>query len=190
MNIAVLGGKFDPPHIGHLHLIEEVFDRVSYIDRSLLIPANTRPWRDVYASSADRLMMTKFLETGRISVSDIDIKRGGETYTIDTVRELLKDTDNQYYWIVGADILAEFDKWKDSEKLRKMIKFLVFPRGGHVTASLPDGFSLIPGHEISGIYTSSTFIRERIINGLSIKGLVPEKVEEYIREHRLYTKES
>ena len=116
MNIAVLGGKFDPPHFGHLLVINQILEKVDYIDKVLLIPVNTHPWKTIVASPADRLAMIKLLKSDRIEVADIDIKRGGQTFTIDTIKELTANKANKYYWVSGSDILSEFDKWKDHQE--------------------------------------------------------------------------
>src|ERR1700687_1548173 len=105
MQIALFGGKFDPPHLGHIHISKYILQAGLGIDAVWFVPANTHPWRPIVASAQDRLEMAQLLVKGSdsgyrgVTVSDIDIKRGGDTYTIDTVRELFKTTDNTYCWI-------------------------------------------------------------------------------------------
>lgn len=190
MNIAVLGGKFDPPHFGHLLVINQILEKIPHIDRVLLIPVNTHPWKTLVASPSDRFSMTKLLESERIKVSDIDTKRGGETYTIDTIKELTANKSNKYFWINGSDILEEFHKWRDYKKLIKLITFLIFPRAGFPVKKLPTGFKLVPGRDLLVNNYSSTAIRERVRLGLSIKGLVPDKVAHHIKIHHLYQKDT
>lgn len=185
MNIAVLGGKFDPPHFGHLLAINQILEKIPYIDQILLIPVNTHPWKMIVASPADRLAMTKLLESDKIKTSDIDIKRAGQTYTVDTVIELTLDRANKYFWVSGSDILSEFNKWKNHKELVKKINFLIFPRGDYPIKNLPKGFELVPGKLLTNNYSSAA-IRIRVKNGLSIKGLVPDQVAEYIKIHNLY----
>ncbi len=186
MNIAVFGGRFDPPHFGHLLVAEQVLEKMTKIDQVWLLPANTHPWKKMAASPLHRLNMTKFLETEKIKVSDLDIKRNGETYTIDTVRILKKDQANKYFWVCGSDTLKEFSRWKNYKQLSKLVPFLVFPRGYYQIKKLPEGFSIVKNKGLITTNFSSTIIRKRIKMGLSITGLVPEKVEEYIRKHNLY----
>jgi nicotinate-nucleotide adenylyltransferase len=186
MTIALFGGRFDPPHYGHLLVAEQVLEKMPQIDQVWLLPANTHPWKKMVAAASHRLNMTKFLEMGRIKVSDLDIKRGGQTYTIETIRILKKETANRYFWLCGSDTIKEFHRWKDFQELVKLIPFLVFPRSGHQIKDLPQGFSLIRNKNLITTSLSSTMVRERIKNGLSITGLVPEEVEEYIRKHNLY----
>lgn len=186
MNIAVLGGRFDPPHYGHLLVAEQVLERMPEIDQIWLLPANTHPWKEMVASPLHRLNMTKFLETSKIKVSDLDIKRGGETYTIDTVRIIKEDSINNYFWLCGSDTLREFHRWKNFQELPELIPFLVFPRSDCQIEKLPEGFSIIRNKDLITTNFSSTAIRERIKNGLPIAGLVPEKVEGYISKYNLY----
>lgn len=189
MNIAVLGGKFDPPHFGHLLLVNQILEKVAYIDQVLLIPVNTHPWKTIVGSAIDRLAMTRLLASDKVKVSDIDIKRGGETYTVDTVKELARDSSNKYFWVSGSDILSEFNKWKNYKELIKKINFLIFPRGDYPVKNLPSGFELVPGRLLINNY-SSTAIRARVKTGLSIKGLVPDSVAGYIKIHKLYIKDA
>lgn len=184
MNIAILGGRFDPPHNGHLAIAREILRIFPSIFEVWLIPANTHPWKDMAAPAHDRLLMTEFLASRSVKVSDIDIKRGGETYTIDTVTELQKDISNQYFWIIGSDQIADFSRWKDSSILAHKIKFVVIPRVGSESVSLPENFIWAKGADVPDI--SSSLIRERIKNNQPISDLVPKEVESYITSKGLY----
>lgn len=186
MSIAVFGGRFDPPHCGHLLVAEQVLEKMPEINQLWLLPANTHPWKQMVASPLNRLNMTKLLESKKIKVSDFDIKRGGETYTIDTVKLLKRDSTHSYFWLCGSDTLREFHRWKNFQQLVKLIPFLVFPRSNDKIKNLPEGFSLIKNKNLITTNISSTAIMNRIKRGLPITGLVPEKVEEYIREYNLY----
>ena len=185
MHIALFGGRFDPPHIGHLQIARAILSKNQSIDQVWLIPANTHPWRPIVASPSDRLAMTKILKESKITISDIDINRGGETFTIDTVKELLQYPQNTYTWILGSDQIERFSQWRESKKLQHLIPFLVIPRKGYDQVTLPDNFFFLQG-DYQATNLSSSVIRDRIQNGQSITGLVPDKVEEYIKEKRLY----
>jgi len=186
MNIAVFGGRFDPPHVGHLAVAREILKVRTDIDEVLLIPANTHPWRPIKASARDRYTMVRLMEEDRIKASALDIDRGGETYTIDTVHELLKDRANRYYWICGIDQLKDFHRWREYEELKRLIDFLVFPRKGYdERTNLPNKFTLIQGN-FQATDLSSSHIRELIHRGKSIAGLVTPNVEEYIHMKQLY----
>src|SRR5579885_2003734 len=147
MNIAVFGGRFDPPHNGHIRIAKTLLKIRPDIDAIWLMPANTHPWKPMVASPADRLAMVKFLEEDKIKVSDRDIKRGGETYTIDTVRELIKYRGNKYFWVCGIDQIKDFCRWKEYDELQNLIDFLVFPRPGFdAKTNLPAKFNLVQGN--------------------------------------------
>ena len=130
--------------------------------------------------------MAKFLESRRIKVSDVEIKRFGISYTIDTIIILRKKfPDYQFFWVLGSDIvkLGTYKKWRDWKKLASLANFLAVDRSGFRINKLPDGFTFVKG-KISDI--SSTKIRERLRRGLAIDNLVPPKVKEYIQKHKLY----
>jgi nicotinate-nucleotide adenylyltransferase len=187
MKIAILGGRFDPPHIGHFLVARQILDFRKDIDKVLLVPAFAHPWKPIIASPEDRLsMLQSFAGTG-MEVSDIDIKRKGMTYTIDTIKEVKKNTGAEIYWIVGSDILPEFKRWKDSEELLKLANFLVVPRDPHaLPKKVPEGFEVINSPKLITTNFSSTLIRDRVKQGESIENIVPKCIEQYIREHKLY----
>lgn len=186
MDIAVLGGTFDPPHFGHLLVARQVLEVKTDIDEVWLMPANTNPDKKVYAPTYTRLAMVKFLQEPRIKVSDIDIIRGGETYTIDTVRQLLIDKKNQYRFVMGSDLLSKMKNWQGYEEIIASIPIIIFPRPDYPVKTIPKSFEILPENQLLVANYSSTVIRQRIAKGLSIKGLVPDKVAEYIKKHQLY----
>lgn len=184
--IAVLGGRFDPPHWGHFWVAKQVLESPLAIDKLWLMPTFIHPWKKVETSAEQRFVMTNFLVNEKIEVSDLEIRRGGVSYTLETVRQLKEDRENDYYWIVGSDALSDFAKWRSSAKLGRLIPFIVFPRGDYPIKILPPGFKKIDSPDLIISNLSSSKIRERIKNSLSINGLLPEKTEKYIIKHRLY----
>jgi len=189
MKIAILGGRFDPPHIGHFLVAKQVLELRKDIDKVLFIPAFQHQWKPIIASPSDRIEMLKsFLGSG-IEISDVEIKRGGISYSIDTIKAIKEETNAEISWIVGSDILSEFHRWKKVDDLLKMATFLVFPRDPHTLPKvIPQGFEVIRSPKLLVTNFSSTAIREKIKNGESIQYLVPESVEEYIKTHNLYAK--
>lgn len=158
---------------------------MSGIDQVWYMPDYQNAFSSVVAAAEDRLMMLKFMETGRIKSSSIALSSATVTYTVAVVNELVKDSDNKYFWIVGSDILNEFSKWREYQKLTRLINFLVFPRKDYPIRSLPAGFTRIEGNlMLSNV--SSTIVRDRIRRGLTIAGLVFPEVENYIRRRNLY----
>lgn len=187
MKIAILGGRFDPIHTGHILIARQVLEFDPTIDKVIFVPAYQHQWKPIVASSEDRLKMIKLILEDKMEVSDIEIKRKGVSYSIDTIKAIKKETGAQIYWVVGSDIVAEFRRWKNSEELVKEATFLVFPRDPYdLPENLPKGFKLVKSPTLQVANFSSTVIRQRIKEGKTIKYLVPEKVEKYIYDNNLY----
>ncbi len=185
MNIAVLGGRFDPPHIWHFWTAQQVLENTGFVDQVWLMPDYSNAFKPIIASASDRIEMLHFLETGRIKLSTIAIAKEETTYTVNVVKELVRDPYNKYFWIVGSDITIEFTRWRDYQRLSQLIKFLVFPRKDFPIKNLPSGFQKVEGN-IMLSNVSSTIIRERIKQGRTISGLVFPEVEDYIKRKNLY----
>ena len=187
MKIAILGGRFDPPHTGHFLIAQQTLDFYMYIDKIVFVPAYKHAWSPIVASPIDRISMLQSSLQNRMEVSDIEVRRRKISYTVDTVKSIKKVTGADIYWIVGADILPEFYKWKEHEELASLAKFIVFPRDPHsLPKKIPQGFEVMKSPKLLTTNFSSSIIRERIKQGKSIKYLVPEAVERYIRGHNLY----
>lgn len=185
MNIAILGGRFDPPHIWHYWSAQQVLENVSGVDQVWLMPDYQNAFKPIVASAVDRVQMLHFLETGRIKLSTIAVAKEEVTYTVGVANELKKDTSNRYFWIVGSDTTAEFSRWRDYQKLSRLLEFLVFPRKDYPIKGLPSGFKRVEGNLLLS-NVSSTLIRDRIKQGKTISGLVFPEVEEYLRRRNLY----
>lgn len=188
MHIALFGGSFDPPHNSHVMVAQEVLKDLPEIDEVWLLPDNQHHWKQLQASPQDRLTMLKFLETERIKIADIAIRKGGKTYTLDIIKQLQETTDYVYVWICGADQVKDFHRWGDTFKeLEERIQFIIYPRLGYaIPTILPKNAKIMKPNDFIATDDNSTLIRERVKQGESIAGLVPEKVEEYIREKGLY----
>jgi nicotinate-nucleotide adenylyltransferase len=182
--IAVLGGSFNPPHICHVFICYYVFATTD-VDQTWVVPCYRHAFGKKLAPFQHRLTMCRLamesLREGVVLVSAIEEERQGISWTIDTVRYLRnKYPEHEFRWIIGSDVLDEFDTWKDVDQLRQLISFIVVPRAGSHVGD-PEGFQL-PN-------ISSTLIRERIKQQKSIHHLVPKKIETYIRLHKLYSNE-
>jgi nicotinate-nucleotide adenylyltransferase len=187
MKIAIFGGRFDPPHIGHFLVAKQVLEFRKDVDKLLFVPAFKHQWKPIVASPKDRIAMLEYCLEPGMEISDIEIKRGGISYSIDTVKAIKKETGAEIFWVCGSDILLEFDKWGHAEELLNLATFLVVPRDPHALPNtVPPGFEVINSRKLITTDFSSTIIRERIKAGKSISHLVPEKVEKYIKEHKLY----
>ena len=198
MRVGVLGGTFDPVHLGHLAIAEEVRIKLD-LDRVIFIPAGQPRLRaDEYLTPAiDRLRMVE-LATGdnpHFQVCDIEIHRSGPTYTVDTLVELGQrfGPDTSLYFIVGADILGQFHRWKDPEKVLEACHLVVVSRAGHQDDDWPEWFQgadsakdKVAQLEIPMVDISGTEIRRRASLGESVRHLVPDLVAEYIQDRKLY----
>lgn len=187
MNIAILGGRFDPPHFGHLWVARQVLERGPEINEVWLMPTYNHPWKKSYADSKDRLHMLKHFEDEKIKTSSLEVEKGGTSYTIETV-DLLKtqNPNTTFYWVVGSDAISDFSKWRASQKLALHIPFLVFPRSGYPVKLVPVGMKLINGEDLVQTNLSSTHIRQRVKENKTIKGFVHPEVEAFIKQRNLY----
>ncbi len=196
--IGVMGGTFDPIHIGHLVTAEEV--RIEYgLDKVLFIPASNPPHKqDSQVTPAiHRYIMTVMATYSNpyFYVSSIEMERPGPSYTIDTVRELIKQFGDtmDIYFITGADAIQDLPSWEQIDTLLELCHFIAATRPGCLSTleNVIKRFGTLGRKRIHRLATpeleiSSTDIRERIKKGRSIKYIVPESVENYIYKEGLY----
>jgi nicotinate-nucleotide adenylyltransferase len=189
--IGIMGGTFDPIHHGHLVAASEAA-HVFALDEVIFVPTGMpyqKTGRTVSAGE-DRYLMTVIATASnpRFSVSRVDIDRPGETFTIDTLRDLRAERgpDAELFFITGADALTQIISWRDADELFKLAHFVGCTRPGHQLslAGLPDdAVSLI---EIPALAISSTECRARVRSGGPIWYLVPEGIAQYISKRKLY----
>jgi nicotinate-nucleotide adenylyltransferase len=197
--VGVLGGTFDPPHVGHLWLATLAADEMR-LDRVLFMPAAAPPHKGnrVVTRSTDRLLMTRLAIAGepRFELTTIEMERPGPSYTIDSVGDLerIYGPDAQLFLVMAADSLEQIDTWRDPGLLLERIEWIVGPRPG---VTLPDR-SALEGrfgtskaariHLLAGpsLDVSSSEIRRRVAAGQAIRYLVPRGVEELIVDRGLY----
>jgi nicotinate-nucleotide adenylyltransferase len=187
--IAILGGSFNPIHIGHLILANTVCDELN-LDRIIFVPCYIQPLKSDkdFAPPESRLEMIKLAiqDNPKFELSDIEIKRKGKSYTVDTLKYFKKKFDDLYF-VIGADNIKDFHRWKEPDTILQLAKVIVTNRGG-INQKLPAKLrgKKIFVCQIPDIEISSTMIRNNIRSNKSIKYLVPEKVEKYITKHKLY----
>jgi nicotinate-nucleotide adenylyltransferase len=187
MRIGILGGSFDPPHLGHI-LIAHQTKEIMHLDEVWLVPYFAHSWKKTHASASHRLKMTKLLEEPGIKICDVEIKHEGKNYTVDTVETLKKKYSHEFFWIVGSDTLEDFHKWKSYERLIQEINFIVFPRYDYPQPkSLPPEFHMLLGKSLILSTISSSMIRERVRKNLPVDHLVCNPVLSYIQKHKLYS---
>ncbi len=191
--VGILGGIFDPVHIGHLHIGDGVCRKLG-LDKLLLLPSGDPPHKQdsPVASGEDRLRMLKraAADNPQFEIVDIELKRRGKSYTADTLKQLReKNPDWELYFIIGCDNLTEIQTWKTPEKIFELAKVVSVNRPGYDIA--PQKVEL-PGKVINvtlpGVHLSSTDIRRYLKEGISCRYLLPPGVEDYIIEHKLYMK--
>ncbi len=200
--IGIMGGTFNPIHHGHLVTAQEALSQFK-LDIVIFIPTGSPPHKieNEIASAEDRYIMTVIATSSNSNffVSRMEIDRKGESYTIDTVRQLKKiyGRDSLLYFITGADAILEILTWKNTNEIVSLCKFIAATRPGYNLTRLEDlkkrlfksrtaANKKIFVMEIPALSISSTDIRNRVRNNRPIGYLLPEGVSNYILKHGLY----
>lgn len=192
MKIGLFGGSFDPIHSGHLIVAESIKEKLS-LDKVIFVPAAQNPLKNhsVIASNQDRVNMIHLAiqDNPHFQVSEIELSRGGASYTIDTVRDLKAalPAGVKLFWIAGIDILNKLHLWKEIETLKKLVQFVIVSRPNSPSDKNPEINQFIYYDEIQTTLSSS-YIRKALTEKKSIRYLVPKLVEAYIAEKGLYQK--
>jgi nicotinate-nucleotide adenylyltransferase len=184
MRVGILGGTFDPPHVGHLLIAADALDALE-LDRIVYVPTGVQPLKrdEVVAAPGDRLEMTRLLagDDGRLGVDPIEVERPGLSFTVDTLREMARRAPgDERVLLMGADVAWTVPRWREPEAVRALAEVVVLRRGGEPA---PEGFRLIPSRRVE---VSSTEIRTRVRAGRSIRGFVPDAVRAFIERTGLY----
>ncbi len=192
MRVCIFGGTFDPPHIGHLLIAQTVCEAEKF-DKILFIPANIPPHKKNISAVNDRLAMLNLAIKGNpnFEISDMEIERGGVSYTIDTLKDIRSSfikAEDELFYLIGSDSLLGFKKWKNPKEILKHCNVVVAIRPGFRPSDIPAWilhriqFANIPRFEIS-----SSNIRQRWRENKTIRYLVTLPVWEYINHHNLYS---
>jgi len=188
MRIGILGGTFNPVHIGHLILAEEALSKLK-LDKLVFVPTFIPPHKNVDANvkPKDRLKMVEMAiqDNHSFSVSTFEMDSKKKSYSIDTLKDFRKlyGQDVQLYFITGSDLLKDLFSWRDVNEIFKISKFIVANRPGYPVEEVPKEVETVV---ITPIEVSSEDIRRRVKEGKSIRYLVPEKVRKYILDRNLY----
>jgi nicotinate-nucleotide adenylyltransferase len=192
--IGVFGGTFDPVHRGHLEVADECAQRL-HLDEVLMVPSNLPPHRArPTASARDRLAMVELAVSAyrRLRASDIEVRRGGVSYTVDTLRALRQDHPTaEITLLLGWDAVEEFAGWRDTAEVTRLARIAVFNRAGAPAPdrTILDQLGLPPNTvmlEVDSPAVSATSVRRVLAETGSGAGVLPAAVEAYIREKGLY----
>jgi nicotinate-nucleotide adenylyltransferase len=198
--IGIFGGSFDPLHVGHL-IIAEQFREGLRLDQVRFLPAKVSPFKQEQLPTTDkqRIEMLRLAIGAHpaFAIDDSEIRRGGVSYSIDTVRELQTQIlGAEWFMLIGADSLTDFAKWKEPGELLDRVQLVVARRGGHGEIAwdalrgltTPANIERIRSTaiDVPAMEIASRDIRHRVQHGRSIRYLVPASVEAYIREHKLW----
>ena len=198
MNIGVLGGTFDPPHLGHLTVADEVRARLDLAE-VIFVPAGL-PWlkKNNFISPAEhRVQMVRLAiaEQPCFKLNAMEVGRPGPSYTVETITELQAQlgAGDELFFILGWDNLAQLPLWREPSRLIKMCRLVAVPRPGYSAPDIEKLEVKIPGLsrrlillDKPEVDIDATEIRNRVARGLSIRNLVPGPVYQYIKQHRLY----
>ncbi|WP_192929588.1 nicotinate-nucleotide adenylyltransferase [Alkaliphilus serpentinus] len=195
--VGILGGTFDPLHLGHLYIAEATLEKLQ-LDKVIFIPTGISPHKVQRTPALHRYVMAHIAtcENTKFQVSPIEINREGASFTIDTIR-LLKDEypkETTFYFITGGDAFIELDTWRNYMELLKLVTFVVVNRSeikrDHLLKRIKDFKNSFDAKVIlinlPTLEVSSTDIRQRVKDGQTIRYLVTEGVEAYIKKYRLY----
>ncbi len=191
MKIGLFGGSFDPPHNGHL-TIATSFLKELQLDEVLFIPAYIAPQKGhrTYATAADRLNMLRLALAGHphFRINTVEIEREGISYTIDTIRFLkAQEPQAEYYLLIGADSLLDFANWREPEAILNSVQVVIAKRPECDLDKVEPKFLqqvIVLKNQMSPI--SSSLVRNRVRQGQSLEGYVPQAIAQYITEHKLY----
>ncbi|MGK2961458.1 MAG: nicotinate-nucleotide adenylyltransferase [Gemmatimonadaceae bacterium] len=205
MRVGVLGGSFNPPHIGHLILASDAFEALQ-LDRLIVVPANANPLKglDPLAPRPEqRLDMARLAFGGdpRFEVSSVEIDRGGLSFMVDTLEALAAEHEGaELVLLLGIDSLMTLDRWKEPQRIKELATLAGLKRGAEAAVTRGAEAAHAEAHDAEAqssfqqfevvttrrVDVSSTEIRERIAAGLPVKGFVAESVEAYISAAKLY----
>lgn len=183
--LGLLGGTFDPVHVGHLVVAQDVVEGLR-LDRLLVVPAGRPPHREAVFPARDRLAWTRAAFDGddRVEVDDLELRRSGPSYTVETVERIREERGpERLFCVIGIDQLEEIASWHEPERIARLSTLTVMSRAGEDPAALR-GEAEVPFEtvEVTRIDLSSTRVRRRLARGRKVRYLVPEAVRREVEE--------
>jgi nicotinate-nucleotide adenylyltransferase len=196
MSVGMLGGMFNPPHVGHLALARAAVSELR-LDRVLLMPVHVPPhkpakWDPGPQHRAEMCRLAAAREP-RVEVSTLELRRPGPSYTVDTLRGIhASDPDAELTLIVGADMARTLGSWREPREILKLARLAVAERDGSTRQEVLDALGRVSGEarvdflRMPRLEVSSSLVRRRLTAGEAIDGLVGSEVAAYLLEHKLY----
>jgi nicotinate-nucleotide adenylyltransferase len=196
VRLGILGGTFNPPHLAHLVCAQEAHRELG-LDRVLFVPAAIPPHKPVEAEPGPRhrLELCRLAVAGdrRFAVSDLELRRAGPSYTVDTLKELSSQSStNELFLILGGDIAAGLPQWREPERVLELATVAIAKRRGTARSTVQKALDQLRGGDRAMFFAmprigiSSTMVRRRVRAGQPIRYFVPDGVLEYINTHGLY----
>ena len=188
---GVFGGTFDPPHLGHLIVAQDITEELG-LDRMLVVPAGEPPHKPepprAHAEVRARMVEAAVAGHPRLRASRIEVERGGPSYTVDTLRALRAQApEDDLFLVIGSDQLRAFASWRAPQEVARLAQLVVMARGGVGPEAGPPSidveYETVP---VTRVDISSTEVRRRISQGRSVRYWVPGRVLEIIRQEKLY----
>lgn len=189
MKLGVFGGTFDPPHVGHLIAAQDALITLD-LDRVLFVPARTPPHKQHKSVTPAPVRLRMLVEATagdeRFEVSDIELRREGPSYTVDTLRALRSaHPQSELYLLLGVDQVREFGTWREPQTILQLAHLAMLARGG--VEEVPSTDIVVQCVPVTRVDISSTMIRKRVAAGQSITYLVPASVEKIVAAEGLYS---
>lgn len=189
MKLGVLGGSFDPIHLGHLRAAENAREALG-LEQVRFVPAGEPPHKPKggLSGAEDRLAMVRLATASNpaFAVSDLEVRRDGPSYTVETLLAIAAEPEgHEVFLIVGSDTLPEMESWREPQRIFELCTVAVAARPGALAGKAPVGARVVtvPGPELP---LSATAVRQRAHEGRSVRYLVPDAVADYIETRRLY----
>ncbi|WP_205697732.1 nicotinate-nucleotide adenylyltransferase [Conexibacter sp. SYSU D00693] len=196
-HVGLLGGTFNPPHVGHLICAQEALEQLE-LDRVVLVPVHTPPHKEVLDDPGPelRLELCRRATEGdeRLGVSDAEVLRGGPSYTVDTLRAIhAADPGDSLTFIVGGDVAHGLPSWREPAEVLRLARLAVAERSGVRRADIAERVATVPGgaervvfFDMPRVDLSSSLVRRHAAAGRSIRYLVPDAVAACVQQHGLY----
>lgn len=195
-SVGILGGTFNPPHVGHLLCAQEAYDRLG-LDRVVLMPVHTPPHKEMWGDPGadERVALCRAAVAGdeRFAVSTVEADHPGPSYTAATLRRIHAESpQDRLTFIVGGDMAASLPTWREPEEVLRLARLAVAERAGATRADIDErlrplgGADRVTFFDLPRVDVSSTDVRRRVSEGRPIRWLVPDAVAERIAARGLY----